>query len=78
MWTAHGLPGLQQIQLLLWAVLVSVVLGTLYLRYRGVFSLALCHMLFNVCFLAPAWYNASILLCVLAVCGCIRRARSMK
>lgn len=66
MWTAHGLPALQQAQLFIWAVLVSVVLGGLCLRGAGLFTLSLCHMLFNVCFLAPAWCNVLALLCPLA------------
>lgn len=72
MWTAHGLPVSQQVQLLLWAVLVSIVLGGLFLRCQNVFSTALCHMLFNVCFLAPVWINCLVLFCVLAVCGCVQ------
>lgn len=73
MWTAHGLPVSQQVQLLLWAVLVSLVLGLLYFRYRNVLSTALCHMLFNVCFLAPAIYNAAALAAVLGCCFIFRR-----
>lgn len=73
MWTAHGLPVSQQIQLLVWTVLVSVVLGKLYLRCRNILSAALCHMLFNVCFLAPVWINCLLLLCALAVRGCVQR-----
>ncbi len=72
MWTAHGLPVSQQVQLLLWAVLVSVVLGALFLRFQNVLSTTLCHMLFNVCFLAPVWINCLVLFCILVICGCIQ------
>lgn len=75
MWTAHGLPVLEQAQLFLWAVLVSLVLGGLCLRGAGLFALSLCHMLFNVCFLAPAWCNVLALLCPLAVCTAWRRKK---
>ena len=76
MWTAHGLPALEQVQLFIWAVLVSLVLGGLCLRGAGLFALALCHMLFNVCFLAPAWCNVLALLCPLAVYTVWRRKKS--
>lgn len=68
MWTAHGLPAVQQVQLWIWAVLVGVVLGKLYLHRRSFLSAALCHMIFNVCFLAPAVYNIAVLAVVLAGC----------
>lgn len=73
MWTAHGLPISQQVQLLLWAVLVSLVLGLLYFQCRNVLSTALCHMLFNVCFLAPAIYNVAALAVALGCCFIFRR-----
>ncbi len=76
MWTAHELPWLQQVQLFAWAVLVALVLGMLYLRYRNIFSVALCHMLFNVCFLAPVAYNVSVLAIVLVCCLAFKRIYS--
>lgn len=68
MWVARNGMGAKDIPfLLLWAVLVSFVLGWLYLRHGNLLSAALCHMFFNVSFLAPIQYNvAALFLCILA------------
>lgn len=76
MWTIrNGLGVGEVIPLLVWAVLVALVLGGLYLRYQNLFSTALCHMLFNVCFLAPVWCNILALLAALALLRLYPRAR---
>ncbi|MDE7261833.1 MAG: CPBP family intramembrane metalloprotease [Oscillospiraceae bacterium] len=60
------------IPLLVWVVLVSVVLGVFYYKFRNILSAALLHMICNICFLAPAVWNDAVLLCCIfagfAVC----------
>ena len=47
----------EMLPLFIWAVLISIVLGMLYCRFRNIFSVSLLHMIFNICFLAPTGYN---------------------
>ena len=51
----------EMLPLFIWAVLISIVLGMLYCRFRNIFSVSLLHMIFNICFLAPTGYNIIII-----------------
>ncbi len=62
MWSLRNSLGLREIiPLFLWTILLSLVLGMFYCTFENLFSVSLLHMLFNVCFLAPAGYNSIIL-----------------
>lgn len=76
MWCIRNSLGLKEVfPLLLWTLLVSWALGSVYMRYRSLFSTTLCHMAFNMCFLAPVWYNILALLAISALCGRVRACR---
>lgn len=61
MWTLRNSLGFWEVvSLFLWTVLLSLVLGMFYCTFGNLFSVSLLHMLFNVCFLAPAGYNSVI------------------
>lgn len=62
MWTVrNGLGFAEILPLLLWAVLLAVILGAVYARFENLLSAALLHMLCNVCFLAPAIWNDTVI-----------------
>lgn len=48
-----------------WTILVSIVLGLLFFRYKSIFVVSLSHMLFNTCFFAPIEYNTILLALIL-------------
>lgn len=57
----NSLSGTEIVPLFLWTVLISLVLGSVYSAFRNILSVALLHMIFNVCFLAPVGYNTGLL-----------------
>lgn len=62
MWSLRNLLDFWEIvPLFLWTVLLSLVLGLFYCTFENLFSVSLLHMLFNVCFLAPAGYNCAVI-----------------
>jgi len=68
MWSLRNSLGLGEIApLFLWTVLLSLVLGIFYCTFENLFSVFLLHMLFNVCFLAPAGYNSVIVFCGIVI-----------
>ncbi len=74
MWTIRNSLGLEEvIPLLIWAVLISLVLGMAWFRFENLVSVSLLHMVFNICFLAPAKYNDVVILIGIIVCCIIRK-----
>lgn len=68
MWTIRNSLGLPDVGLLLiWTVLVSIVLGTVYSIFGSVLSAALLHMSFNVFWLAPILCNEIVLFLTLII-----------
>lgn len=62
MWSIrNSLSFWEIVPLFLWTLLLSLVLGMFYGAFENLFSVALLHMVFNVCFLAPAWYNSIVI-----------------
>lgn len=49
----------------IWTILVSLILGILFYRYKNILIVSLSHMLFNTCFITPVKYNVILLACIL-------------
>ncbi len=78
MWSLRNSLGLREIiPLFLWTILLSLVLGMFYCTFENLFSVSLLHMLFNVCFLAPAGYNSIILFTGIFIGLLYRKRRRM-
>ena len=74
MWTIRNSLGPEEvIPLLIWAVLISLILGTVYFRFENLLSAALLHMVFNICFLAPAKYNDIVIFAGIMICYIFRK-----
>ena len=74
MWTIRNALGLADIvPLLIWAVLISIVLGIFFDSFGNVLSAALLHAVFNVCFLAPIQYNIALLLLSVFTGGILKK-----
>ncbi len=74
MWTIRNSLGLEEvIPLLIWAVLISLILGMAWFRFENLLSVSLLHMIFNVCFLAPAKCNNVILFAGIMICYIFRK-----
>lgn len=74
MWSIRNALGLADIvPLLIWALLISVVLGVFFDAFGNVLSAALLHTAFNVCFLAPIQYNIALLLLIVLAGGILRK-----
>lgn len=58
----NSLPILDILYLSIWTMLISIILGVLYYVYENIFSVALLHMIFNVCFLAPVKNNNIVII----------------
>lgn len=62
MWTIRNSLGFGETAVyFVWTVLLSLVLGSFYLKYKNVITAALLHMLFNTCFIAPVQWNVVLL-----------------
>lgn len=74
MWTIRNALGLEEvIPLLIWAVLLSLILGAVWFSFGNLLSVSLLHMIFNICFLAPAKYNNVVLFAGIMICYIIRK-----
>lgn len=74
MWTIRNSLGLQDVlPLMIWAVLISLILGMAYFRFENLLSVSLLHMIFNICFLAPAKYNNMIIFAGIMICYIFRK-----
>lgn len=74
MWTIRNELGLWDVApLLIWTILVSLVLGIAFFRFENLLSASLLHMIFNVCFLAPAGYNIIVLLTGIIICYIMKK-----
>lgn len=74
MWTIRNSMVLTEIiPLFIWAVVLSIILGLFYHTFKNILSVALLHMVFNVCFLAPPKYNTIVILLSIMVCYAFRR-----
>lgn len=69
MWIIRNSLGAGQIiPLCIWTLLVSVVLGIAYYQCRNLLFVAILHVTFNICYLAPIAYNiAALALVIIAV-----------
>lgn len=62
MWTIRNSLGIGETALyFIWTLLLSFVLGKFFLTYKNITTAALLHMLFNICFIAPVYYNIVVL-----------------
>lgn len=76
MWAVRNSLGPAEIvPLLLWAVLISGVLGSFYCAYENLLSVSLLHMAVNICFLAPAAWNSALLLGGILICCAFKKYR---
>ena len=74
MWTIRNSLGLEEIiPLFIWAVLLSLILGMTWFRFENLLSVSLLHMIFNICFLAPAKYNDGITFAGILICYIFRK-----
>lgn len=68
MWIIRNSLGIEEIAYLcIWTFLVSVVLGITYYKCRNVLLIAMPHVTFNICYLAPIQYNIAVLAIVIAI-----------
>lgn len=49
----------------IWTILISLILGILFYRYKSILIVSLSHMIFNTCFIAPVKYNVILLMCII-------------
>ena len=49
----------------IWTILISLILGILFYRYKNILIVSLSHMIFNTCFIAPVKYNVILLMCII-------------
>lgn len=69
MWTIRNSLGFEDIlPLMIWAVLISLILGMACFRFENLLSVSLLHMIFNICFLAPAKYNNMVIFACIIIC----------
>lgn len=69
MWTIRNSLGpAEVIPLLIWAILISFILGMVYFRFENLLSVSLLHMTFNICFSAPTKYNIIVVLISFIIC----------
>ena len=73
-WTIRNSLGWKEvIPLLIWAVLISLVLGMVWFGFENLLSVSLLHMIFNICFLAPAKYNNVVIFSGIMICYIFRK-----
>ena len=74
MWTIRNSLGFEDIlPLMIWAVLISLILGMACFRFENLLSVSLLHMVFNICFLAPAEYNNVVIFAGIIICYIFRK-----
>ena len=74
MWTIRNSLGFEDIlPLMIWAVLISLILGMACFRFENLLSVSLLHMIFNICFLAPAKYNDMVIFAGIMICYIFRK-----
>lgn len=74
MWTIRNSLGFEDVlPLMIWAVLISLILGMAYFRFENLLSVSLLHMIFNICFLAPAKYNNIVIFAGIIFCYIFRK-----
>ena len=50
-----------------WTILISLILGILFYRYKNILIVSISHMIFNTCFIAPVKYNVILLMCIITL-----------
>ncbi len=77
MWAIRNLLGAKEIiYFFVWTFLVSLILGTIYLRCRNILVTAFLHFIFNFCFLSPVSYNIAVLTLIIVVMYAINKRKS--
>lgn len=65
MWAIRNSLGFSEILMYaIWTVLISLILGMLFYRYKNILIVSLAHMIFNTCFITPVKYNVILLGCI--------------
>lgn len=68
MWTVRNLLEFEEVFLyFMWTMLVSLVLGMLFYRYKNILIVSMAHMVFNTCFITPVEYSFILLGCSLVI-----------
>ena len=66
MWAIRNSLGYKEIiTYAIWTILISLILGILFYRFKSILIVSLSHMIFNTCFIAPVKYNVILLACIL-------------
>ncbi|MEY8485101.1 CPBP family intramembrane glutamic endopeptidase [Lachnospiraceae bacterium 48-21] len=66
MWAVRNSLGFSEILMYaIWTVLISLILGILFYRYKNILIVTLSHMIFNTCFITPMKYNVILLAFIL-------------
>lgn len=66
MWVVRNSLGFSEILMYaIWTILISLILGILFYRYKNISIVSLSHMIFNTCFIAPVKYNVILLAFIL-------------
>lgn len=77
MWAIRNSLELREMALyFVWTLLISFVIGNLFITYKSVILAALLHMLFNTCFIAPVEYNIALVGCAVIVLLIIDKKRN--
>ena len=62
MWTIRNSLDFREVIIyFIWTILISFILGMLFLKYKSILIVSLSHMIFNTCFITPVKYNAILL-----------------
>ena len=76
MWIIRNSLGAGQIiPLCIWTLLVSAVLGIAYYQCRNLLFVAILHVTFNICYLAPIAYNIAALALVIVIVALLWRQK---
>ena len=76
MWIIRNSLGAGQIiPLCIWTLFVSVVLGIAYYQCRNLLFIAILHVTFNICYLAPIAYNIAALALVIIAAALLWRQK---
>ena len=66
MWAIRNSLGFNEILIYsIWTILISLILGILFYRYKSILIVSLSHTIFNICFITPIKYNVILLASIL-------------
>ena len=78
MWAVRNSLGFSEILMYaMWTILISLILGILFYRYKNILIVSLSHMIFNTCFIIPVQYNVILLAFILILSFYLQREEKL-